>query len=147
MPCCAYRFRQTGIETLALHREDKPSRISQTNTMSWAHLNPPRMTTYVSSSTALSWNAKSFIPSHAQIHFACDIYKGKCAQNLREIDIAARKMSPGVPPIPPRPKPDSTMYPLASSCAGCQEDITSRANLSHCGGCKLTRFVLDPSES
>jgi len=99
---------------------DKPSRISQTDTMSWSHLNPPRVTTY--------------------IHLACDVWKGKCAQTLREMGIATRAMTPGVPPLPPVHKPDSTVYPLASSCAGCQKDTTASVNLSHCGGCKLTRY-------
>ncbi|KLO17771.1 hypothetical protein SCHPADRAFT_846040 [Schizopora paradoxa] len=99
---------------------DKPTRISQTTTMSWTRLDPPRVLSY--------------------IHFCCDIREGKCAETLREMEIARRAMTPGAPPTPPVFEPDTHWYPFASSCAGCQEDTSSRPNLSHCGGCKLTRY-------
>ncbi|KAI0667221.1 hypothetical protein C8Q78DRAFT_1071983 [Trametes maxima] len=101
-----------------------PARESHVETLSWQHLEPPRLVIY--------------------IHFVCDMEARHVRQGI-EVNrnflsmVHGGSLGPAQPPPPPR-MPGET-YPLAGSCACCQRDVTAgKDDLKRCSRCKLTRY-------
>ncbi|KAJ7627821.1 hypothetical protein DFH06DRAFT_1227252 [Mycena polygramma] len=89
---------------------------------SWMHLDPPRMVCYV--------------------HHLCDTATGPCADKIRAVDAEMRAQT-GLPPapLPQTAPPAGYVYPMAATCAVCNEEATkSRKNLKQCAKCGLTRY-------
>ncbi|KZV64699.1 hypothetical protein PENSPDRAFT_587942 [Peniophora sp. CONT] len=99
---------------------DKPARMSESQMMSWTHLNPPRMNIYM--------------------HFVCNPSVGPCADIVRQTIVDAARIS-GMPPPPRRTTRENPMdWPTMGACAGCEKDDTSKHTTKVCAGCQLTRY-------
>lgn len=102
----------------------KPARESKYFVATQAHLAEPKVVFYV--------------------HNLCKTGNSRCHAVIKEQEVMMAKAS-GLPP-PPDKSADlydpAREFPLASSCAKCNDEKTARKDfkMSRCGGCKLTRY-------
>ncbi|KAI0748202.1 hypothetical protein C8Q80DRAFT_724437 [Daedaleopsis nitida] len=102
-----------------------PARETHFQTLSWPHLETPRLIAYV--------------------HFVCSMDESHVLEGLRESHDMMNLVNMGMlGPFPtsfPDRQPDA-VYPLAGSCACCKRDETANqeTGLKKCGKCKLTRY-------
>ncbi|KAI0709321.1 hypothetical protein C8Q76DRAFT_742985 [Earliella scabrosa] len=102
-----------------------PSRETHVQTLSWQHLDPPRLVVY--------------------IHYVCDMDQPHVLNGLRSahnmMNMASMgQLGPFNASLPE--KQPGVVYPLAGSCACCERDDTVNLGpaLKKCSGCKLTRY-------
>ncbi|KAI0807509.1 hypothetical protein C8Q74DRAFT_1227877 [Fomes fomentarius] len=101
-----------------------PSRETHVQTLSWQHLDPPRLIVY--------------------IHYVCDFDQPHVINGLRASHDLLNSVNGQLGPFPtsfPSRQPNA-IYPLAGSCACCERDETVNLGtaLKKCSGCKLTRY-------
>lgn len=74
-----------------------------------------------------------------QVHLICDSER-KCAKILRNADIELSLKTVAPLLLPLGEDTSGNVYPLASSFAKCNADFSATEDLSHCSGCKLTKY-------
>lgn len=81
-------------------------------------------------------------PNSTQVHSMCDASRGECRDTLAAVNEEMGR-STGCPlnvvPQPPRPA-GATQFPLAASCAFCEQEETATKRLKQCTRCKVTRY-------
>ncbi|EPQ50608.1 hypothetical protein GLOTRDRAFT_133720 [Gloeophyllum trabeum ATCC 11539] len=102
-----------------------PARETNCYSMSYPHLDPPKMTVY--------------------IRFMCNQENPPCKLGLemtsRMMTVASGHTRPPANPFRVRPgPPPKGRFPLAASCCYCKAEMTTAMNLRRCAGCKLTRY-------